>query len=71
MYGKVACAWKNEDGALSLALSIPFGCEGIVYLADEFADVLTENGVRFTDMAERMENGAWRLPCGSYCFGTK
>jgi hypothetical protein len=51
-----------------LQLSIPFGCEGVVYLADEFADVLSENGVRFTDMAERMEDGAWRLPCGEYIF---
>ena len=35
------------------------------------AGTVEENGVRFTDMAERMENGAWRLPCGSYCFGAK
>ena len=68
MYGKVACAWENAENTLSLTLSIPCGCEGIVYLADEFADVLAENGVRFTDMAEHMENGAWRLPCGEYTF---
>ena len=68
MYGKVACAWKNEDGKLALTLSIPFGSEGVVYLADAYAEKLCENGVGFTAMAEKLEDGVWKLPCGTYSF---
>ncbi len=68
MHGEVACAWENGDGKLSLSVSIPFGCEGVVYLADEYAKALTEKGVAFTEIADRMEDGVWHLSCGKYCF---
>ena len=68
MYGKVACAWKNEEGRITLDLSIPFGCEGVVYLADELAETLSENDTPFTAIAEKVESGVWHLSCGSYHF---
>ena len=32
------------------------------------AEKLCENGIGFTAMAEKMEDGAWKLPCGTYSF---
>ncbi len=68
MHGEVACAWENGAEKLSLSLSIPFGCEGIVHLDEEYAARLTENGRGFVDVAERIGEGVFRLACGQYCF---
>ena len=68
MHGKVACAWENGEEKHTLSLTIPFGCEGVVYLADAYAKTLSENGVRFDEVAQRIEPGVWRLLSGSYSF---
>ncbi len=69
MLGKVACDWAKDSGNIKIKLEVPFGAYGTLYLPEEYAGKLQENG-NILDC--RVENGKalFTFKSGEYMLET-
>jgi alpha-L-rhamnosidase len=72
MYGRIESAWRLEDGAFHLAVTIPPNTEAVVHLPAQSAEEISEQGQPLGQVEGvreiRREAGAVLLTVGSGCY---